>query len=166
MSLKRPKRFQRISWSRHRIAITLLFYLGLRANELQQIDGNLIKEGLTRQQIQLFQPKTNQYRIIAFTKRLRSVLENKLNIDRQTVFSKDNDKLLANSKDNSKTIRPEYWIRSLNKFLNLAKNHFNNIEILTSHSFRINYITSLLRTVPIQKVKHIIGHKNIETTSR
>jgi hypothetical protein len=56
------------------------------------------------------------------------------------------------------------WIRSLNGFIKLAVPKFN--LNLSSHSFRVNYITSLLRSTPIERVSKIIGHADIRTTCR
>ena len=38
------------------------------------------------------------------------------------------------------------------------------LENFKSHSFRVGYITKLLRTLPVQKVAAIIGHKDTEST--
>jgi site-specific recombinase XerD len=165
LSAKRKTKQHRFSCARNRIAITFLFCLGLRANELFQINGRLIKEALAHGKIMLFQPKTNQYRVVVCTKALRDILENELCLDIQLVFTNENDLLISNSKNRNIALTPKSWLRCLNNFINIARVHFN-MRPLSTHSFRINYITSLLRTVPIQQVKTIIGHKNIDTTSK
>ena len=56
------------------------------------------------------------------------------------------------------------WLNSLNKFIEPAESEFH--LVLSSHSFRVHYITSLLRSVPLQRVAKLIGHANPNTTAR
>lgn len=52
----------------------------------------------------------------------------------------------------------------MNKCLKeLTKNEDVKIR---SHSFRINYVTSILRKYPVNIAQSIIGHKCIDTTMR
>lgn len=88
----------------------------------------------------------------------------KLDLDIQTVFGQQYNKPLASAENSTKQIGKDQWIRSINRFMQPAISKFN--LILTSHSFRINYITRLLRVVPLQNVKTIVGHKDIRTTER
>ena len=55
-------------------------------------------------------------------------------------------------------------VRAINRFMKPAIKEFK--LFLSSHSFRINYITRLLRMVPIQRVRKIVGHQDIKTTDR
>jgi integrase len=167
LNLKRPKKQHRVTFARNRIAVALLFSLGLRANELRQINQKLLREGLTQGRCALFQTKTNQYRILVFPQYLKDLLKNQLASDIKVVFQHENDMLLSSVYNKDSNIRKDSWIKSLNIFLKFAQEHFQleNFE-LTSHSFRANYVTTLLRTVPIHQVKTIVGHKSIETTAR
>lgn len=66
--------------------------------------------------------------------------------------------------ESKKQMGKDEWVRSINRFMQPAILEFN--LILTSHSFRINYVTKLLGKVPLQRAKTIIGHKDIRTTER
>lgn len=163
MALKRTKHISRYVWSRARIAITLLRFLGLRASDAASLTLKEIESGLRYGSFQVLQPKTGQYRVVVLTQSTKQMLE-KLDLDIKTVFGQQYNKPLASADNSTKQIGKDQWIRSINRFMQPAISEFN--LNLTSHSFRINYITKLLRTVPLQNVKTIIGHKDIRTTER
>ena len=163
MSLKRAKYINRYVWARARIAITLLRFLGLCASDAASITLKDIESGLRHGSFQVSQPKTGKYKVVVLTKSAKEVLK-KLDLDIQTVFGQQYNKPLASAENSTKQISKDQWIRSINRFMQPAISKFN--LILTSHSFRINYITRLLKVVPLQNVKTIVGHKDIRTTER
>lgn len=163
LKLKRPKRAEFFVWARNRLAITFLFYLGLRANEVTQITKKMIEDGINHGQIQIKQTKTGYFKIILFTQALKDKLKKEHFIDIQTVFKRDNH-ILGWSQRKGKPLNEQVWLDTLNEFMQPARDTFG--LKLTSHSFRINFVTSLLRLVPIQQVQVIVGHKNITTTQQ
>jgi site-specific recombinase XerD len=60
-------------------------------------------------------------------------------------------------------MRQDDWVKIINRFIKPAAEAFD--KPLSSHSFRVNYITGLLKSMSIEKVRAIIGHKNIATTA-
>lgn len=56
------------------------------------------------------------------------------------------------------------WIRFINT--RIAKYTNGIFENVRSHSFRVNYATSLLKHAPLEQVAEIIGHRDIKTTLR
>ena len=55
----------------------------------------------------------------------------------------------------------------VNKVTCSVANHIESKPNITSHSFRIGYITNLWRdTLDIEFVRQAIGHSKIDTTSR
>lgn len=163
MALKRTKSFTRYVWARNRIAITLLRFLGLRASDVALVTLQDIESGLRHGSFQVLQPKTGKYRVVVFTQSAKQMLA-KLNIEIKTVFGDYYNKPLASPQKSRKQIGKDEWVRSINRFIEPAILEFN--LILTSHSFRINYVTKLLGQVPLQRVKTIVGHKDIRTTER
>ena len=161
MEKERPTRYNRFAWSRNRIAITLLFYLGLRVNEVVSFSGQMVEDGLKFGKIQVLQPKTSQYKVILFTEALKKAIKEELLIDIQVVFREKTDILGVNAKTR-KRITPKKWINTINCFVKPTIELFG--QRICSHSFRINFITQLLRFVPIQEVTNVVGHKSIATT--
>lgn len=162
MSLKKPKNYTYFAWSRNRISITLLFFLGLRANELINFSKKMLNDGITYGKVQIFQSKKGQYKVVIFSPELIKKLKNDLQKDIQNVFKKDTHVLGSSCQYHAKVFTTRNWARALNSFIQPAAHNFN--EVLCSHSFRKHYITQLLRKLPIQVVKNVVGHKSIATT--
>lgn len=163
MGLSRPKHISRYVWARNRVAITLLRFGGLRASDVAAITMKDINLGLRHGSFKVLQPKTNKYRIIVLTQSAREKLKG-IQLDLKAVFGDSENKPLASAQNSVKMMGKDEWVRAINRFMQPAIVKFE--LILTSHSFRINYITRLLKTVPLQKVKKIVGHQDIRTTER
>lgn len=155
ISLKRETQEKRLYYSRFRIAITLLWATGLRVSEIQNITQTDIQSIFQNYSLQILQPKTNKYRLIFFTeetvKQIRT-LEN----DFKVVFKK-HQTLSGN-------IHTKTWREFINRNLKKKTRIFN--KNIKSHSFRVNYITSLLTHASLQVVKDLVGHANADTTLR
>lgn len=65
-------------------------------------------------------------------------------------------------KDNSKHISREAFAREINCILKKACDKYG--KHLRSHSFRVSYITDLLKKTSIDNVKDLIGHCDIKST--
>jgi integrase len=153
MNKKRKSNEKYIAYARFRIAITLLWATGLRVNEIRLLTLEDLENILAYKEFQIFQPKVNRYRPLLFTPKAIDQLE-LLNDEIQYVFS--THKYLSGE------IRPDSWIAFVNKrLLQNTKGVCTNIK---SHSFRINFATSLLRHAPLQKVSNLIGHQDVRTT--
>jgi site-specific recombinase XerD len=64
-------------------------------------------------------------------------------------------------------LRREVFNRSINTFLEVISPKLEDKPRITSHSFRIGYITRLWKdSKDIEFVRQIIGHSKINTTSR
>lgn len=162
MKLTRPKGHSRYVWSRNRIATTLLRWSGCRASDIARFTLKDLKQAIENGRFQVMQPKTKSTRIIVMSQ--RALIDIKaIQLDIAEVFGDDQTKPLASAYKSNKLLAEDLWVSALNKFIKPAKHHFD-LE-LTSHSFRINYITYLLRTVPLQRVSKIVGHVNTNTTA-
>jgi integrase len=49
----------------------------------------------------------------------------------------------------------------INKDLKQTYETYGFIDNFTTHSFRVGYITKLLKTIPLKQVADIIGHKDM-----
>ena len=163
MSLKRPDGVCSFVWARNRIAATLLRWTGCRASDIARLTLTHIRQAVQRPTFQIVQPKTGKTRVIVLSK--KAVMDLKaIHLDIAEVFDSNLQKPLASTSVSNKLLTSAQWVRSLNEFIKPAKKQFN--VVLSSHSFRVNYITSLLRSVPLQKVSKLVGHANPNTTAR
>lgn len=55
-------------------------------------------------------------------------------------------------------------IEFVNDDINNTCKIYNINRNYSSHSFRVNYITEILKQIPVHKAAHFIGHKNIQST--
>ena len=90
---------------------------------------------------------------------------NELSPEIDLVFDQYEFEFLGGSKPfSSQTYTQNTFIRFINEDMAETCKRYNILENFTSHSFRVGFITKLLKTVPVQKVSAIIGHQNIEST--
>ena len=101
--------------------------------------------------------------MIVLTKNAKEKLR-EIDLDLQTVFGNDENKPLATAQSSIQIMTKMEWEKAINEFMLPARDKFE--LVVTSHSFRINYVTKLLRSVPLQRVKKIVGGKKIKTTER
>jgi site-specific recombinase XerD len=155
MNLKREPQEKRIYYSRFRIAITLLWASGLRVSEILNFTQNDRQSILKNHSLQIFQTKNKKFRLIFFSQETLKQLT-KLDNDFKVVFQ--NHQIIAG---NANT---KIWRDFINRNLKKKTRLFN--KNIKSHSFRVNYITSLLEHTSLQVVKDLVGHANADTTLR
>lgn len=149
---RRPKQ-QRIVFLRFRLAITLLRHTGMRAAEVAEVTDQQIETAIQHGHLDITLAKTRRPHRYVFTPAAREALS-RLHVERIHVFALH--KRLAG------TIRRNNWVAFLNSNLQPAVKHFGlNIK---SHSFRVGYVTHLLRYAPVQHVAAIAGHSDIRST--
>jgi site-specific recombinase XerD len=74
--------------------------------------------------------------------------------------------IFTSEKDHFEMLRRETITRDVNKVMQEASNQLSGKFNITSHSFRIGYITQLWKdSKDIEFVKQAIGHQNLNTTS-
>ena len=149
---RRPKQ-QRIAFLRFRLAITLLRHTGMRAAEVAEVTDQQIETAIKHGHLDITLAKTRRTHRYVFTPAAREALS-RLHVERSQVFAL-HQKLAAN-------IRGNHWVAFLNSNLQPAVKQFGlNIK---SHSFRVGYVTHLLRYAPVQHVAAIAGHSDIRST--
>ena len=134
-------------------AITLLAFTELRINEIRTFNKEQYLQLIEEGRIQVYQSKQNKYRTILLSNGATKAL-NELKAEAMSVFRKR--ETLAGGAS------PNNWITFVNnKLKDVAKQHRLFIK---PHSFRINFITSLLKFAPIQQVSGLVGHQDVKST--
>lgn len=148
---------------RNIISIILLYITGCRINELRNFNLLTINKFINSGTIMIHSYKTSTTRRIDISESERLLLKNYEYLIKDLYNSLlPTDHILITSK--GKEINKQNAYILLNRVLrNYGNKH--GLSIL-SHSFRIGYITELLRTHNVQVAKAMIGHKQIDTTLR
>ena len=143
-----------------RIAYTILFYTGLRVNEIRCFQEHDIQNAIKTSQFSVIHFKQNQPHIHVISDIAVKELK-KLKSYYKIIFVKYKFNYLFGK---NKPLDRKYFIKMINKDL---KNtcQINQIPYnIKSHSFRINMITNLLKHTSVQDAADIIGHKDTKST--
>lgn len=136
---------------------TILYYTGMRLNEVQQLRVLNIKELLNTSQTKIILPKTSTQRKLfaspQFKKELKPLFEDEL-------LKGELDNRIITKKSTNSAINSEVFIKSVNAKLK---------EILgtgyTSHSFRQGLITQMAsKQINTKIISKFIGHSDVKTT--
>ena len=159
-------RNKRCRESQLRIIYTLLYYLGLRLNELKEISYDnvitLIQTGTL--DVILYKTRTTVKKVI--TKEGRQQLVT-LRPDIENFFKRNQNDTLGTDGTNN-LIENVSFIRFVNFDMKFTCERFQ-IEFneeYSSHCFRIGYITKLLHVAAPHQVAEMVGHKSIASTLR
>ena len=137
---------------------TILFFTGLRLNEVQELKIINIKNLIENKNVKIDISKTSTQRKLyltnSFQKELLKLFDFKNELDDSKIISKGSDK-------NKKT--------SINKIVFIQQVNKTIKEILgegfSSHSFRQGLITEMgSKSINIKIISQFVGHKNISTT--
>lgn len=153
---QRPAGANRLNWSRFKVASTVLFYTGLRINEICYMTPKMMDDLCTKQKCSFYQSKVKKERAVLLPPHAIESFK-KIKEDIAIVY-KNYDVLYP--------ISPQWrhkFPEMINKYLQPYAKKFN--LRLTSHSFRINFVTDLLRhEVPTHVTQELIGHTDIRST--
>lgn len=140
---------------RFRIAVTLLYHTGMRAAEVAEVTDQQIDKAIKLGQLDIILAKTRGPHRYVFTQAARKDLA-QLEFERIQVFAR-HTRLAA-------SLSRKAWSRFINAQLQPAVQRFGlNIK---SHSFRVGYITNLLKRAPVQHASVIVGHKDLRSTMK
>lgn len=143
-----------------RIVYTILYYCGVRINEIRHLTEEDIQKAIASSQFSLIHHKTKQAHIHVISNKAVQDLR-KLNTEFSIVFEKYNYKYLFGK---LKPINQKNVIKMVNKDLKHTSEKYQIPYNLKSHSFRVNMITNLLKVTSVQYTANIIGHSDIRST--
>lgn len=153
---------------RLRIAICLLTITGIRINELLPLKvyqlQTLVEEGW----IAIDRSKRGPANHKAFLTKEGKKLVKDRQKDFQFIFlmKEPNSYVFTNESNHSKTLTRETITKAVNRVTRTVSEEISSKPNITSHSFRIGYITQLWKdSKDIEFVKQTIGHRNLDTTS-
>lgn len=157
MSIERQRELKR---SQLRVCYTILYYTGLRVNEISSITYQDIQDVFITSQLTVIHHKNKQSHIHTLSKRALRDLEY-IRFDIETIFEKYKYKYLLGK---NKPMHNKSVIRFINQDLRCICNAKHIRYNIKSHSFRIYVISSLLQQTSVQHVAQIIGHNDIRST--
>ena len=140
-----------------RVTYSLLYYTGLRINEIRQITHKKIIDAIASSQLNVIDYKISQAHIHVLSK---SGVK-KLSLEYTIIFDKYTYKYLFG---NRKPTQQKALTRFINNDLKNTCQVFGIPYSIKSHSFRINMISNLLKTTTVQHAAQIIGHSDIYST--
>ena len=151
-----------------RIALCLLAVSGIRINELLSLKVEQLQTLVEESWIAIDRSKRGPTNHKAFlTKEGKKIIKDRQK-DFQLIFlmKKPESFLFTSESHHSKPIRREVITKDVNKLMHQVSKQLNDKPNITSHSFRIGYITQLWKdTKDIEFVKQTIGHRKLDTTS-
>ena len=153
---------------RTRIALCILAVTGIRINELLPLKVNQLQTRIEENWIAIDRSKRGPSNHKAFlTKEGKKIIEDRQK-DFQLIFLiKEPDSYVFTSEANhNKPLGRVVLTKDVNKVMHQVSNQLPGKPNITSHSFRIGYITQLWKdSEDIEFVKQTIGHRKLDTTS-
>jgi integrase len=153
---------------RTRIAICILAVTGIRINELLPLKVSQLETLFKENWIAIDRSKRGPSNHKAFlTKEGKKIIQDRKK-DFQLIFlmKEPNAYVFTPETNHFKKLRREVITTHINKVMHKVSRIFSGQPNITSHSFRIGYITQLWKdTKDIEFVKQTIGHRRLDTTS-
>ena len=139
---------------------TILYYTGLRLNELQHLKIKHIKELLNTKQVKVYLSKTNSERKLFLTDNFKKDLEKCFVLDTE---EDDNRVIFKTSNPRRKTgIHHISYLQQVNKYMKYILG-----DGYSSHSFRRGLITEMgSKGINVKLISKYIGHSDPKTTMK
>lgn len=153
---------------RTRIALCLLAVTGVRINELLNIKVSQLKTLAQESWIAIDRSKRGPSNHKAFlTKEGKKIIQDRKKDFEFIFLIKEPDAYVFTAEANHyQKLRREAITKGVNKVMRSVYNQLPGQPNITSHSFRIGYITQLWKdSKDIEFVKQTMGHRNLDTTS-
>ena len=153
---------------RLRLALCLLAVTGIRINELLNIKVSDLITLIQEDWIAIDRSKRGPSNHKAFlTKEGKKIIRDRKKDFELIFLMKELDAYLFTSEaDHFKKLRREAITKDVNKIMRSVSKQLPGQPNITSHSFRIGFITQLWKdSKDIEFVKQTIGHRKVDTTS-
>ena len=154
--------------ARLRLALALLLVTGIRISELLPLKMNQVESLFTNHWISIDRAKRGPANHKAFLTKEggRIMQERRSDFELMQLF-KDGDSYIFTAENSKKPLAREAFTNLINKFIKDCARRMDRNPNLSSHSFRVGFITQLWRdTNDIEFVRQAIGHAKIDTTSQ
>lgn len=157
----KPKGSHEKTWALFQLACAVMFFTGLRINEVVGFDTDTFKELFETDKITIYQSKVNKHRCVFFSDTGRETIQMVFNKTKHIIY--DTDKVLF-PRPVSNRNNVEKLNGLVNKYLSFyaKKHHFK----FTSHSFRTGYVSTGLKHSTAHRVQELIGHADIRSTMK
>ena len=154
--------------ARTRIALCILAVTGIRINELLPLKVNQLQTLIEENWIAIDRSKRGPSNHKAFlTKEGKKLIQNRQK-DFELIFlmKEPNSYVFTSEAQHTKPLGRVVVTKDVNKIMRQVSKQLSDKPNITSHSFRIGYITQLWKdTKDIEFVKQTIGHRKLDTTS-
>lgn len=155
-----------IPFIQFRIATVILYITGSRINEIIDLTYQDIKNAKQTNRLATIQHKTKEPRMCVLGEHALAELD-RIQDDFNFLFIEEKLKYLgATIQHPDKPMHRVAWTRSINKNLKRLSEYYKIPFLLKSHSFRVGFVTRLLKKTDIEKTANLIGHKTLTTTKR
>lgn len=154
-----------IKQARLRIVFTLLYYLGLRANELKGLTYADLKGAIEQRELQLSMKRQDET-VVRHIPRAGVEALKKRQGDMDLLFKEHTFQYLGESLSKpGALVHEKAWIASINKEMQRGGLEGQEDLNLSSHSFRTNFVTQgEAKGHDSATMRRLIGHNNIATT--
>ena len=154
--------------ARLRLALALLLVTGIRISELLPLKMKQVESLFTTHWISIDRVKRGPANHKAFlTKEGSRIMQDRRSDFELLQLFKDGDSYIFTAENSKKPLSREAFTNLINKFIKDCARKMDDNPNLSSHSFRIGFITELWRdTNDIEFVRQAIGHAKIDTTSQ
>ncbi|MFK7748283.1 MAG: tyrosine-type recombinase/integrase [Kordia sp.] len=153
---------------RLRIAFCILAVTGIRINELLPLKVYQLETLIHSNWIAIDRSKRGPSNHKAFlTKEGKKIIEDRKK-DFELIFlmKESNSYVFTSEANHYQMLSRETITKDVNRAMRSVSNQFTDTPNITSHSFRVGYITQLWKdTKDIEFVKQAIGHRSMGTTS-
>ena len=153
---------------RTRMALCILAVTGIRINELLPLKVNQLQTLIEENWIAIDRSKRGPSNHKAFlTKEGKKLIQDRQK-DFELIFlmKEPNSYVFTSEAQHTKPLGRVVVTKDVNKIMRQVSEQLPDKPNITSHSFRIGYITQLWKdSKDIEFVKQTIGHRNLDTTS-
>lgn len=153
---------------RTRVALCILAVTGIRINELLPLKVNQLRTLIEENWIAIDRSKRGPSNHKAFlTKEGKKIIQDRQKDFKFIFLMKEPDSYVFSAESNHfKQLGRVVITKDVNKIMRQVSEQLPDKPNITSHSFRIGYITQLWKdSKDIEFVKQTIGHRNLDTTS-
>lgn len=153
--------------ARLRLALALMAVTGVRVSELLPIKMGQVKSLFKNHWIAIDRLKKGPANHKAFlTKEGKKLIQDRKKDFEFLSFSKKEDSYMFTAEGSEKPLERESFTNMMNQFIRDSARKMEENPNLTTHSFRIGFITKLWKdNGDIEFVRQVIGHRNVSTTS-